>query len=817
MLETLILDVRFALRLLRRSPLFTTTAVLSLAIGIGALSTIVAVTNALLLRPPAGVTAADRIVDVSGGRGSDEFDSASYPNFLSVRERATTLAGVYAYTAEPHAMSLGGATEAERVYGALVSTNYFSVLGTRPQAGRLFEAGDDRGAGAHAVAVIGDELWERRFGRDPAIAGRQILVNGTAFTVVGVAPRGFQGTTVLRPQLWVPTAMVSQAIPRRSAAILASRGATWIFMGGRLRDGVTLAQANAELEAISASLQREYPGDNEGLRVRALPSSLMPGMAGPITAFLAMLMVIVGLLLLVACANLAGMLLARGAARTREVAMRVTLGAGRGRLVRQLLTETLVLFAIGSIAGLVLSTWLTRLLLAVVPELPVPIGLDVVVDWRVMAITLSVAFVAAVLSGLAPSLQSARGDLLPALKSAAAAVGPTRLRLRNVFVVGQVTISLVLVVSAGLFLRAMHHAATIPIGFEPRDVNVVSFDLSLAGYRGEPGERFLTDLLDRVRQVPGVRAAAATVDLPLDGSRMGLGPITIPGVTRQDGNTRLSADWNVATPGLYATLGIPILKGRDFSHSDTAGAPRVAIVNEAFVRAFLGDRDPIGTTFQMFDQEDARVPVTIVGVSADARLMSFGDAAEPYVTVPRAQRDMAGLSLVVKTSGTSVIPDVRRIIREMNPNLPVNEALALEQVTAIGLLPQRIAAAVAGSLGAVGLLLAAIGIYGVTAYAVARRTREIGIRVALGADAHRLTWLLLRQGATLAAIGVTAGVAVAAVGSRFIGSLLYGIPPLDPLTFGGAAVLFAIVTLAATYVPTRRALKLDPMVALRND
>ena len=816
MFDSWLQDMRFAVRLLRKSPLFTLTAALSLAIGIGANSTIFSIANAMLFRTMPGIEAGDRLVDIGRSRRPGEFDTMSFPNYADVRDRVTTFSGVYAFTPEPYPISLGGRQEAERVYGALVTTNYFTVLGTKAHLGRVFVDTDDKGPGANPVTVISYDLWQRRFAGDEGLVGRTIMLNGIPFTVLGVASRGFQGSTVLKPGLWVPMPMLTQAVPRRNASLFTTRYANWLFVGGRLRDGVSIEQANAELGAIAESLRRDYPEANREVTFRAAGSAMMPGRRSIIAGFLGLLMGIVGLLLLIACVNLAGMLLARGAGRSREVAVRLALGANRWRLVRLLLTETVIVFAVGGLGGLLLSTRLTSLLLSVVPTLPVPVGVDITIDWRVIGFTAVLSLIAAILSGLAPSLQAVSPNLVPALKTESLDRGPAKLRLRNVFVVGQVTMSLVLVIGAGLFVRALQHAANVPVGFDQRNVDVVGLDLSLAGYRGEPGELFLRELLGRMRQVPGVVSASAMVDLPLDGGRMGFGSVTIPGVQPTPPFTGLPADWNVSEPDGFKTLGIPIVKGRDFTDADTSGAPLVAVVNEAFVRAYLPERDPIGVQFQMTDEDGKRM-VTIVGIARDARLVWIGEPAEPHITIPRGQRDMERMSLVIKTAGTSAIPEARRIVREMNPNLPVIEALPLEDVTAINVLPQRIAAAVAGTLGVVGLLLAAIGIYGVTAYAVSRRTREIGIRIALGARHADVMRLMLRQGAVLAACGVVLGVLLASAGSRLIVSLLNGVSGLDPVTFVTAALVFTGVALLATYLPARRALRVDPMVALRND
>ena len=589
-------------------------------------------------------------------------------------------------------------------------------------------------------------------------------------------------------------------------------------MGGRLKPGVSRAQARAEIAAIGAALEREYPQENEGKGLAVKPLAIFPGQTSIIAGFVGVLMVIVGLVLLIACVNVSGIMLARAASRRREIAVRVALGAGRSRLIRQILVETAVLFAMGGVAGLLLSRWLTSLLLTVIPSLPVPISLSFATDWRVISFAAAVSALAALLSGLVPALHASKSDLVRSLKAEGLDGGMSRLRLRSVLVVGQVTMSLMLVITAGLLLRSLQEAANVNPGFDARNVDVMSFDLSLAGYTQATSRPFVADLLARTRNLPGVMAVTMGMDLPLDGGRMGMGGVKVPGVEPPRGFNSFPIDWNVVEPGWFDTLKLPLVKGRDFTAADTATAPGVAILNEAAARRFWPGQDPIGRQIGVTDGPAAQArTLAIIGIASDARLMSLGATAEPYIYVPVAQQFATRVALLVRTSdGHSTVPQVREIVRTLNANLPMTEAMPLAEVTAIGLVPQRIAAAVAGSLGLVGLLLAAIGVYGVTSYAVSRRTHEIGIRVALGADQRGVLRLVLRQGLTLAGIGVGIGVAIAAVGSRVLGGLLFGVPPVDPLTFGGACALFAVVTLVATYIPARRATAVDPMVALRD-
>ena len=494
--------------------------------------------------------------------------------------------------------------------------------------------------------------------------------------------------------------------------------------------------------------------------------------------------------------------------------MRLAIGADRMRLVRQLITETVVLFAAGGLLGLLLTRWLTGLLLAVLPTLPVPIGVDITVDWRVVTFAVAVSFVASILCALAPALQASKPDLVPALKVDSGGRGG-RLRLRSAFIVAQVTISLVLVIAGGLFVRALGRAASIDPGFDQTNVDVISMDLSLSGYKEPDALAFADRLRARVLAMPDVQAASFAADLPLDGGRMGLGSLRVPGMQPPDGQASFRADWNAVSPDYFKTLKMRLVSGRDFTAQDAAGAPGAIIINETMARSVWHTTDVLGRQFETDAIGNTTTTLTVVGVAPDAQVDTLGAEVRPYVYVPVAQRYVSRVSLLVKSSRGGKIPAVRALLREMDPNLPVTTALPLEQVTALTLIPQRVAGAVAASLGVVVLLLAAIGIYGVTSYSVDRRTREIGIRMALGANRATVLRLVIRQGVVLTAIGVTLGLAAGAAGAQVLRSLLFGVSTLDPLAFGGAALLFGIVSLAASYLPARRATRVDPMVALR--
>jgi predicted permease len=453
-------------------------------------------------------------------------------------------------------------------------------------------------------------------------------------------------------------------------------------------------------------------------------------------------------------------------------------------------------------------------LLAILPELPVPVGVNISVDWRVVAFAVAASFGCAVMCGLAPALEASRPDLVPALKVEGLARHGGRMRLRSAFIVGQVTMSLLLIIAAGLFMRALDRAASIEPGFDQTNVDVVTMDISLSGYSRADALAFSRALLERVERVPGVQSAAFSADLPLDGGRMGLGSLRALGVQAPGGRTTFDADWNVVTPGLFRTLNIPLVRGRDFSAQDVVGAPGAIIINEAMAKRVWGTTDVIGRQL-IGDDDEGPGTWTVIGVASNAQMIALGGSVEPYVYVPMNQRYLPRVSLIVKSAHGDMIPRIRALVQELNPNLPVTAAMPMSDVTAIGLIPQRVAAAVAGSLGVVVLLLAAIGIYGVTSYAVNRRTREIGVRMALGANPATVLRLVLRQGLTLTALGVVIGLFAGAAGAQLLRSLLFGISALDPIAFVGAALLFGAVSLAASYLPARRAMRVDPMVALR--
>jgi predicted permease len=814
-------DLRHAARLLRRNPVVTLTATLSLAIGIGANTTVFTIANALLFQPAPGVVEPSRLVDIGRTRSGAGFGPSSYPDYLDVRQRATTLDHVYAYSRFPLAVSIGGAgsgVRADSVFGSVVTVNYFTALGAVPAAGRLFDAGDSDRPGASPVIVLGHAFWTRRFNGDPAIVGRALTLNGHPFTVIGVASAGFHGTGVRALDAWVPVGM-SAAVGSQGSGTLTDRSRRWLLIGGRLKPDVTNAQAAAEMDVIGKTLEREYQEQNRLTGMRLLASSPVPGNGGPVVAFLVLFMAIVSIVLIVACANVAGVLLARATARRQEMALRLAIGAGRAQLIRQLLTETMLLFVLGSITGLALARAMTSVLVSRLPTLPFPVSLSLTLDGRVIAVTMGLSLLAALLSGLAPALEASKASVLSGLRNDTPRVG--RLRLRHAFVVCQVALSVVLTIAAGLFVRALHRAGSIDPGFDSHGVELISIDLTPAGYTDATGPRFAGDLIDRVRRLPGVQTATIASSLP-GGFEVWREALRVPGPSSSTGQDLLTVDWNVVAPGYFATLRTPIVAGREFRTDDRDGTPSVAIVSESAARRFWPGQSAIGKsllrpTWGPQGPTDPWRTLLVVGVAGDIQSTSAIDGlGGDRVYVPFQQHYVGSITIAARTTGGQGLADeLRALLASVNPDVPVTTTQTLDDSIAFGLTPQRAAASVAGSLGLVGLLLTGIGIYGVMAYAVTRRTREIGIRIALGAQRGDVIRMILREGLSLVAIGSTIGVALAVAVSRVLAGFLFGIPPADPVTFGWTTVLFAGIGLAACYLPVLRATRIEPKQALR--
>ena len=812
MLDAIRQDARYAARALARSPLFTLIAVLSIAIGVGATTAIVTLANSLLFRPLPGIGDPDRLVLIGRTQDGQGFDNFSWPNFADYRAQSKAVAGMAALRMEPHALSLRGPEGGEPIHGTSVSGNFFSVLQARPARGRFFAAEEDGAPGTGAVVVLSHRFWQKRFAGADSIVGRTVVLNGQPMTVVGVAEEGFQGPFVLAPDLWLPmSAATMLGIP---ASLFQSREAVWLVAVGRLASGATLARAQTELDAIAARLRQAYPQENEGKGVRVTPTSAFPGeMRTLVAGFMAVLFAVAAMVLVIASTNVAGMLLARAVVRQREIAVRLALGATRGRLVRQLVTESLLVFLLAGAIGVALAYAMVQGLLALVPRLPLPVAIETGIDWRVLAFALGASLVTGVLAGLVPAWQSTSDSLVPALKADAGHTG-RRLRLRNALLVAQIAFSMLLLIVAGLFGRTLLRARAIDPGFDPRGVHVASLDMRLAGYDSLSGRQFTEALYERAVALPGVRAAAFTAMLPLDGGGLGLGPLQVDGRTPPDERRGWNVDWNVVSPGYFEVMRMPLARGRDFTAADRAGSPDVAIVNELFAEALWPGQDPIGRTIRNGERT-----LTVIGVARNAKYRTLGEPPRNFIFVALAQRWFERTSLVLRHDAPdgALNTPLRRLVASIDPALPILDQRSLEDQTATSLFPQRVALWVSANLGVVALLLALLGIYGVTAFAVAQRTREIGVRIALGAQRGAVLAMVLRQGVVLAAIGIAIGSAAGVGVTRLLQSLLYGVSPADAVAFAGAAALLGVAAVAASWLPARRAAGVDPVVALRSE
>lgn len=811
-------DLRLSLRLLARSPIFAITSVLSLAIGIAATSAIFSLADAMFLRPRAGVANPETLIDVGRSTGGAGLDNFGYPLFEQFRDRSTTIAGISAMRWTPDVMALGDASSSERVFASLVSFNYFEIVGVRTAAGRFFLPEEDRTAGTHPVVVLSHEMWTRRFDGDPALIGQTIRLNNLPYTVVGVAEPGFTGTTFMGADLWVPMAM--DAHVRAADRSLRDRHeAVWMTSVARLKPDVTVQQARDELGAIMTNYLRDRNDpriDRWGIAVS--PSARIPGaISGPVVGFVAVLGTLTSIVLLIACSNVAAMLLARALERRREVATRLAIGASRSRILAQLLLEGFTLAIIAGAVSIPMTAALIGTLEAFQPSLPVPIALDLVVDPRVMAFAFVMAAATSIAFGLLPALQATRFDVAPALHGHSATADRRRAWLRQGLVAAQVAMALLLLVAAGLFMRSLQEAATTDVGFTVQNVDTLQIDTRVGGYPTDAeGMRVIEALSDRFRAVPGVTAVGASRMVPLFSGRLGLGGLRAPGYVGPDGTDSIDADWDTVSAGYFEALDIAVMRGRAFDARDREGAPFVAIVNQTMAERLWPGEDPIG---KQLVQEVSRTedrPLQIVGVTEPTKSASISETPQNFIYVPLAQQFMSDVTFFVRrTDGNSRLADLRRAVIAFDANLPVIHSQTLEQATTLALLPQRLAAWIAGGVGTIGLLLAALGLYGLTAFSVAQRAREIALRMALGATRQSVLSLVMRQAARLALVGTVVGLALAVAVSQLLGSLLVGIGAVDPIAFGVATVLMMCVLLLATWAPARRAAVMDPMRALR--
>ena len=812
--ETTTQDIRFAARVLMKSPGFTAVAVTTAALGIGATTTIFSVANSLLLRTPPGVLNPRELVTVhtTSGNGSS-LHAFSHLNFADYRDGESGLSGFAAYSIFMAGLNSGG--EPELLLGLQVSHNYFDVLGTRPALGRFFAPEEDQTLDTHPVVVLSHRIWQRRYAADSSVVGQTVTLNRHSFTVIGIAEEGFQGHIGMADMsVWIP--LKARQLVEAPDGRFTNRDSSWLETIGRRRPGVSRPQVQQAMTLIARSLETTYPDVNEGEGIDVRAYSPVLGAVTPIAGFMALLFIVSVLILLIACVNVANMLLSRAAARGKEVAIRCALGAGRGRLLRQLLTESVMLYVLGGAAGTLLAFLTTQLFATIRLPISVPIVLDFAPDGRVLAFTLLMTLVAGVLFGLAPALQMTRPNLNDVMKAESNGDGGRRSRLRGVFVIAQVAGSTLLLVGAGLFLRALSQADSIDVGFDPDNVHVLGLNLAMHNYNDAEAAAFFDDLQLRVASIPGVQRVGLT-DLPPLSFGNQTSVFVVPGRDPVPNEGFQQTDIARVTAGYFETMRIPLVRGRNFGPTDRDGAPRVVIVNEHIARRVWPDENPVGKTIE-FGRFENGTPMEIVGVAAQAKYRSLGEPDRPMLYLPYYQQRRSKMTLVARADGER--PGLQRTIRNtaltLDPDLPVSANAPFREIMGLALLPNRIAAALATAFGLLGMVLASVGLYGVLAYSVSQRSREIGIRVALGASGPDVRRLILSDGFRLTGIGLGIGVGAAVILTRLMRGLLYGVSPTDPATFGTIALLLTTVAFIACYLPARRAANADPTRALRS-
>ena len=803
-------EARLAWRALRNRPGFGLVAVLSLAVAIGANATIFGLVDAVLFRPLPGNRTAPLVSVFTSESDGNGYGADSYPAFQDLARERAVFAQLAASSPTPLRLTRGD--HSEPVLGMMVSGTWFGTLGARAALGRVVLPADDRAPGESPVAVLSDGAWRRRFGADPALVGRTIELNGHAWTVVGVMPPSFRGVlSGFTPDVYVPVAMEDWAAPGRNER--PNRGGRSFFVTGQLASGMTLPRARHQLDALAAEIGREYPWSDSGRTFAIMPevdSRPAPQVHGMVVLFMALLQGITALVLVIACVNLAGLLLARGVERRREIGVRLALGATRGRLVRMLVMESLLIGLLGGALGLAIAYSGARALVAFQPPLPIPITIDLQPDGRVALFALVLGLVASLVFSLLPAWQTVSPSVTAALHEDAAA---RRSKLRSFLLVTQVALCLLLLAGAGLFVRALARAQAMSPGFEPRNVTQMTFDPSLVGYDLPRARALYVRLADEVRRLPGVEAAAVsrTVPLSLNWTESGM---WLPGRADDAQRRPIDVPTNAVSEGYFAALRIPIVRGREL-RADTAA--REAMVNETFAKRFWPAQEPLGQRVSLEGREGPWL--TVVGVAADSRYRSVGEPPTPFLYVANHMSNDDEATLLVRSAGPDarLVPAIRALLRRLAPELAATEAEPLEQAIGVSLLPGRLAGAVLAATGAVALLLACIGLYAVVAFSVSRRTKEIGVRVALGALPRDIVALVMSEGATLLAWGLGVGLALALAAGFALRGALYGMSPLDPPAYAAVLALLAVTSLVACWLPARRAAAVDPMVALRQE
>lgn len=807
-------DVRFGLRMLRRSPGFSILAILCLTVGIGANAAVFSWIEGILFRPYPAVAHQERLFALTGvSRGEPGGTALSWPDFLDLKRNCTLVESFLVTKITGTTLSIGD--RAEVTTGSIVSANYFDAIGVHPLLGRGFEAGEDSGRNAHPVTVISYQLWQGRFKGDPQIIGKTQRLNGVMHTIIGVAPQGFYGTFVgWAMQFWVPASM--EEIFEDGGYKLEDRGARWIEAYAKLKPGVTREQAQQEITAVAKRLENDYPDTNRGRGVRLWPLWQTPfNNANTLLPTLEIMLGVVVCVLLIACANVGNLLLVRSFARRHEMTVRMAIGAGRARLVRQLLTEGLILAAFGAGGGLLVAYWCRHALVLLLPARGgVSMHLPGEIDWRVLALNAGVCLIATILLGLVPALQTRDLDLSGALKAESTGVVGSGRRgwVRSGLVVLQVSLSFVLLVGAGLLLQSLQRIRNTSPGFSTHEVLETHVNLVQAGYDAPRAQNFLDQLLERVNAMPGVESAALARMTPLSYGSYSSSPVAVDGYQAPPDELPI-VEYNEVGPGYFTTMGIPLLSGRQFNPADDEKSVLVAIVNETMAAKYWRGRNPMGERLQVKGRW-----LQVVGIARDSKYQSVRETPKPFFYVPLRQNFAPGVALNIRTrlSAETMRAALTREVHAIDRNLALFEVITLQEQVDRATSPQLVAVTLVGVLGGLALLLAAIGLYGVMSYAVSQSTRELGLRMALGATPSHLLRLVMSRGLALTAAGIVAGATVALASTRLLGYLLYGVSPRDPLSFGSAFLVIMLASLAACFLPAWRATRTDPLQALRD-
>lgn len=823
-MQTLWQDARFAVRMLIKNPVLSAISILSLALGIGANTTIFTVINAILFHPMP-------VKDISRVVQMDTIDSKtlvtaanatrlgmSYPNFQDYARDNQVLSGLSCFVG-PLPLTWSGGAEPRQLFAQMVSANYFDVLGLRPVLGRFFLPGEDKKPGGDNVVILSHSLWVNKFGSDRSIGGRTLTLNATSYTVIGVAPRGFKGTFTFgnAEQVWIPVSMYPQVLAGFFKDNFNDRRFLTTVVFGRLKDGVSLNKAEASLKTIASHLESAYPTDNASRSVVLTPladAAVGVNNRGQIVLAGGLMMGTVGLVLMIACVNLANLLLAQAARREKEIALRAALGANRRRVTRQLLTESLVLAMVSGIVGLAIAYGGRSALWSLRPPFILDGDVELGFDSHVLFFTLTVSLLTAILIGGVPAIKVAKPNLIEAFKVGGreGSVGWARNPFRSLLVITEIALALVALVGAGLFVRSMQNAQRIDPGFESKNLFVFAFDLGALHYEQGRAQEYFRTAIERVNASPGVASATVASNFPLGG---GLARTVFPeGQNETSGYRGTLTQLNDVTPSFFETLRIPLVSGRNFTTSDRKDTTPVAIVNEAMAKQFWSNESVVGKRFHFFGETMLR---EVVGVVRNTVVNAIGEESQPLAYLPMTQDYSAAVTMQVRTSGLpeAVIPTVLRQVQSLDTNLALTNVNTIGELMDQGLWAPRMAAALLTIFGGLALILAVVGVYGVLSYSVQQQTREIGIRMAMGAQSGRVLSLVVKQGMRLAVAGLVAGLAIAFAAMRVLSSLLFGVSSHDPVVFGGVSMILTTVAILACYIPARRAASVNPLVALR--